>query len=218
MAGDAIYGDVPFSRALVAVTVLAGLHYANSWLSYRKPSVGEWLEGTPTPIVRAGRTAQAGLRERMSEREVHAELRLAGIDDLGEVKLAQVETDGHVSVIREAWAEPLRKRTWSRFTRKHTAPSTAPVVLPSVLPAPDAVRECSLACESIRGGKILRQAVSSVVERLPFKQGVVGSIPTRPTNATASRTPSRPDRAPLHRRAEGQLLLLEVDLRSKMQA
>ena len=115
MAGDAIYGDVPFSRALVAVTVLAGLHYANSWLSYRKPRVGEWLEGTPTPIVRAGRTVQAGLRkERMSEQEVHAELRLAGIDDLGEVKLAQVETDGHVSVIREAWAEPLRKADLER--------------------------------------------------------------------------------------------------------
>jgi uncharacterized membrane protein YcaP (DUF421 family) len=110
LAGDAIYGDVPFSRALVAVTALAGLHYGNSWLSYRKPRLGEWLEGAPTPIVRAGRTVRPGLRkERMSEQEVQAELRLAGIEDLGEVKLAQVENDGHVSVIREAWAEPLRK-------------------------------------------------------------------------------------------------------------
>jgi uncharacterized membrane protein YcaP (DUF421 family) len=110
LAGDAIYGDAPLSQALVAVTALAGLHYANSWLSYRKPSVAEWLEGVPTPIVRAGRTVEAGLRkERMSEQEVHAELRLAGIDDLADVKLAQVEIDGHVTVIREAWAEPLRK-------------------------------------------------------------------------------------------------------------
>jgi uncharacterized membrane protein YcaP (DUF421 family) len=30
--------------------------------------------------------------------------------DLAQVKLAQVESDGHVSVIREDWAEPLTKR------------------------------------------------------------------------------------------------------------
>jgi uncharacterized membrane protein YcaP (DUF421 family) len=110
LAGDAIYGDVPLSRAIVAVIALAGLHYGNSWLSYWKPGVGEWLEGTPTPVVNAGRAVEPGLRkERMSEQELHAELRLAGIEDLREVKLAQVESDGQVSVIREDWAEPLRK-------------------------------------------------------------------------------------------------------------
>ena len=38
-----------------------------------------------------------------------AELRCQGIDDIREVKQAMVETDGMLSVIREEWAEPLRK-------------------------------------------------------------------------------------------------------------
>ena len=37
------------------------------------------------------------------------ELRLQGVDDIREVKLAMVETDGVVSVIRERWAEPVSK-------------------------------------------------------------------------------------------------------------
>jgi uncharacterized membrane protein YcaP (DUF421 family) len=45
----------------------------------------------------------------MNEHEVLAELRLAGVDDLREVKHARVERDGQVSVIREEWAEPLKR-------------------------------------------------------------------------------------------------------------
>ena len=36
-------------------------------------------------------------------------LRIKGVSDLREVKLAFMEVDGEVSVIREDWAEPLRK-------------------------------------------------------------------------------------------------------------
>jgi uncharacterized membrane protein YcaP (DUF421 family) len=111
LAGDAIYGDVPLRSAVVAVLCLSGLHYANSWFSYRLPGAGALLEGHPTPIVKDGQWQRKGLRrERMSEDEARGELRLEGIEDLAEVKLAQVEADGHVSVIREDWAEPLTKR------------------------------------------------------------------------------------------------------------
>jgi uncharacterized membrane protein YcaP (DUF421 family) len=110
LAGDAIYGDASIGMAVVAVISLSALHYANSWLAYHLPSIGRFLEGMPTPIVKEGRVQQEGLRrERMSEQEVLAELRLSGIDDLSEVKQAQVESDGQVSVIRESWAEPLRR-------------------------------------------------------------------------------------------------------------
>jgi len=113
LAGDAIYGDVPFVRALVAIGALAALHYANSWLSYWKPRLAAWLEGEPTPIVRRGRLEPSGLRkERMCEAEVLGELRLAGVDDLKQIKLAQVESDGQISVIKEEWAEPVRKGDW----------------------------------------------------------------------------------------------------------
>jgi uncharacterized membrane protein YcaP (DUF421 family) len=122
LAGDAIYGDAPLSQAIVAVLALASLHYLNSWLTLWKPEVGKWIEGVPTAIVKHGRTFREGLRkERMSEQEVDAELRLAGIDDLAEVRLAQVEIDGKVSVIREEWAEPVRKADLTPGLRKPTS-------------------------------------------------------------------------------------------------
>ena len=110
LAGDAIYGDVPLKLAVVAVFSLSALHYVHSWLAYLVPGIGRFLEGMPTTIVKEGRVVQGGLRrERMSEQEVWAELRLSGVEELREVKRAQVESDGQVSVIREDWAEPLRR-------------------------------------------------------------------------------------------------------------
>jgi uncharacterized membrane protein YcaP (DUF421 family) len=111
LAGTAIYGDVSLWSATAAVTTLAALHYANSWLACERPRLARLLEGRPTVIVEHGRFVRTGLRrERMSEEEALAELRLEGVDDLQEVREARVETDGRVSVLREDWAEPVRRR------------------------------------------------------------------------------------------------------------
>jgi len=110
LAGTAIYGQVSLSSAVTAVTALAALHYANSWLAFDRPRVGRILEGGPTVIVEHGHLVRSGLRrERMSEAEARAELRLEGVDDLAEVREARVEPDGRVSVLREKWAEPIRR-------------------------------------------------------------------------------------------------------------
>jgi uncharacterized membrane protein YcaP (DUF421 family) len=111
LAGNAVYGQVPLVHAVIAIASLSAVHYANSWLTYGLPGVGKALEGRPTPIVKDGRLQQEGLRrERMSEEEALAELRLEGVDELEEVRLAQVEMDGQVSVLRQEWAEPARRR------------------------------------------------------------------------------------------------------------
>jgi uncharacterized membrane protein YcaP (DUF421 family) len=44
--------------------------------------------------------------ERMNAKEVMGHLRALGVRDLRQVKLALVEDDGSVSVIRRSWAEP----------------------------------------------------------------------------------------------------------------
>ena len=107
---ELIYGDVMMLQGAVAILTLALLQYANSWLSYASPKLGAVLEGPPTVLVRCGRFDRRGMRqERMSEDDVRAELRLRGIDDLGEVKLAMVEPDGAVSVLKEDWAEEAQK-------------------------------------------------------------------------------------------------------------
>jgi uncharacterized membrane protein YcaP (DUF421 family) len=107
---EIIYGDVTFAQGATAILVVAALQYANSWMSYWDHGMDKALEGTPSIVVRNGQLEREGMRkERMNEKDVMAELRLQGVPDLREVKLAAVENDGAVSVIREDWAEPLQR-------------------------------------------------------------------------------------------------------------
>ena len=107
---EIIYGDVALAQGVVAIAVVAAAHYSNSWLSYWDHGFDRILEGTPTAIVREGTLQREGLRrEHMNEKDALAELRLQGVEDLSEVRLAQVEVDGQVSVLRQAWASPVQK-------------------------------------------------------------------------------------------------------------
>jgi len=107
---EIIYGDVRFLQGTVAIVAIGALTYGDSWLSYFNHGIDKVLEGTPTVVVRDGAFARAGMRaERMNEPEVIAHLRTAGVRDMREVKLAVVERDGAVSVIKESWAEPAQK-------------------------------------------------------------------------------------------------------------
>lgn len=111
LAGNAVYGSVSMASGIVAILTLSGLHYANSWLAFSHPSVARLVEGRPTPIVRDGAFQRQGLRrERMTEEEVRAELRLEGVERLDDVRLAQVESDGRISVLRREEAEPAARR------------------------------------------------------------------------------------------------------------
>jgi uncharacterized membrane protein YcaP (DUF421 family) len=107
---EIIYGDVRFLQGSVAIVTLAALAAADSWASYACRGLQGILEGTPTVIVRNGEFQKRGMRtERMNERDVMAMLRLQGVQDLREVHLAVVETDGEVSVLKHPWAEPAQK-------------------------------------------------------------------------------------------------------------
>lgn len=107
---EIIYGDVRFLQGTVAIVAIGALSYGDSWLSYFNHGIDKVLEGKPAVVVRDGAFARAGMRaERMNEPEVIAHLRTAGVRDMREVKLAVVERDGAVSVIKESWAEPAQK-------------------------------------------------------------------------------------------------------------
>jgi uncharacterized membrane protein YcaP (DUF421 family) len=107
---EIIYGDVTLSQGLVAIIVVALCKYITAWLTYWDHGFNRILEGKPTEIVRNGEFVRKGLRsEMMNEQEVLAALRLNEISDMREVKLAIMEVDGQVSVIKEDWAEPVKK-------------------------------------------------------------------------------------------------------------
>ena len=105
-----IYGDVTFAQGAVAILVIAAAQYATGWLAFCSWRADKLLDGVPTPVVRDGQLQRDQMRsERINEPEIMALLRLEGIDDLREVKLAVVEVDGKLSVLKHKWAEPLQK-------------------------------------------------------------------------------------------------------------
>ena len=116
---EIIYGDVLFTQGAVAIVVIAGLAYADSWLAYFDHGMEAVLEGKPTIVVRDGRFQRAGMRaERMNEKDVLAHLREAGIHDMREVHLATVELDGTVSILKHQWADAAQKADVAKEDRR----------------------------------------------------------------------------------------------------
>jgi uncharacterized membrane protein YcaP (DUF421 family) len=108
---EIIYGDVTVAQGLVAIVVVAAAKYVTAWLTFLSEPLNKLFEGKPRELVKHGELVRDGMRaELMSELEVMAALRLQGVSDMREVKRAVLEVDGQVSVIKEEWAEPLRKR------------------------------------------------------------------------------------------------------------
>jgi uncharacterized membrane protein YcaP (DUF421 family) len=108
---EIIFGDVTLAKGFVAIGVVAFWHYVNAWAGFRWKAIDELTEGTPRVLVRHGQIDRDALAaERLSEDELWSNLRVAGIDDITEVKQACLEPSGHVSVIQEEWAEPIQKR------------------------------------------------------------------------------------------------------------
>jgi uncharacterized membrane protein YcaP (DUF421 family) len=107
---EIIYADVSLAQGAVALGTIALAQFGNAWLSYWNHGMDRVLEGTPSVVVRSGAFERQGMRkERMNEKDVMAELRIRGVSELAEVRLAVVENDGQVSVAFEDWAEPARR-------------------------------------------------------------------------------------------------------------
>jgi uncharacterized membrane protein YcaP (DUF421 family) len=107
---EIIYGDVRFLQGAVAIVSIGVLAYADAWLAYLDHGMEGLLEGKPSIVIRDGEYDRAGMRaERMNEKDILGHLRAQGIHDMREVRLAIVETDGGVSVLKYPWAEPAQK-------------------------------------------------------------------------------------------------------------
>jgi len=85
---------------------------AIDWLAYRFPAARRLIEPPALPLVRDGRILHRNLRrEFITVDELRAKLREHGTEDLGEVRVAYLESDGEVSVItRRRGSERPRRR------------------------------------------------------------------------------------------------------------
>lgn len=86
----------------VQIGVFVGLNYLTNKLTYHFPAVGRLLEQKPLLVIKDGRIILENLRrEALTEDELKGNLRMVGVGDVSEVKLAYVESDGRVSVVEK---------------------------------------------------------------------------------------------------------------------
>lgn len=85
----------------VQIATFMGLNYLSNRLAYAFPAFRHIVEQSPLPIVKEGEVIPDNLRqEALTLNELFGHLRLEGVDDLAKVKLAQVESDGRLSVVQ----------------------------------------------------------------------------------------------------------------------
>ena len=94
-------GYTTVTEGAVLVGTIAGWSWLLDWASWRSPLVRRFAEPQPLVLVRRGRLLRRNLhREYITVPELLALLRERGIDKLADVKMARLEPDGQLSVIR----------------------------------------------------------------------------------------------------------------------
>jgi uncharacterized membrane protein YcaP (DUF421 family) len=89
------------TEGLILCGTLIAWNYLFDWLAYRYPTFQKMLEPDPLPVVRNGRMVRRNMRsEFITPDELLSQLRKQEIHDLSEVKLAYIEPDGGLSVVR----------------------------------------------------------------------------------------------------------------------
>lgn len=89
------------SDGIVLVMTIAGWNWLFDWLAFRFPGLRRLMQAKPLTLVQDGQLQRRNLRKEMiSMDELMAALREQGIEKLAEVKLATMESDGQISVVK----------------------------------------------------------------------------------------------------------------------
>lgn len=92
--------DVALAEGMTAFAVLIALQFAVTWSSVRFGWVQRLVTGEPTLLLHAGRMLPRAMRRaRVTEDELRAAVREAGIPTLSHVQAVVMETDGSISVV-----------------------------------------------------------------------------------------------------------------------
>lgn len=88
-------------EAMVLIATIAAWNYMIDWLSFRFEWFARFAEPRSIPLIRKGQLLESTLRKQMlTKDELLSQLRQNGVEQIEEVKLASLEPDGHISVIR----------------------------------------------------------------------------------------------------------------------
>jgi uncharacterized membrane protein YcaP (DUF421 family) len=92
------YQSIPNGIVLVGTIIFWA--YALDWVGFHFPRLQRWIFPPPLPLIEDGELNYRNMRrELISKDELMTQLRLQGIEDISEVRLAQMEGDGRISVV-----------------------------------------------------------------------------------------------------------------------
>jgi uncharacterized membrane protein YcaP (DUF421 family) len=87
----------------VLVGTLVFWNYALDWLSFRFAAVRKIIDPPPLKLVENGRMNLRNMRREMiSEEELMSHVRQEGAEKLEQVKMAMMEADGRISVVKRS--------------------------------------------------------------------------------------------------------------------
>ncbi|QKZ12435.1 DUF421 domain-containing protein [Spirosoma sp. KUDC1026] len=101
-AGDPMfYDDVPISSAVVVFIVMMVCYKLATRISDHNESIRKKIEGKAVYVVEQGRILIRNFsNEDLSQEELFSDLRVAGIEQLGQVRIAILEANGQLSVFQ----------------------------------------------------------------------------------------------------------------------
>jgi len=103
MSGE--YKSIADGTVLVATLVFWNV--ALDWLAFRSRAMRRLIEPPSLPLVRDGKWVRRNLRrEWITTEEVLSKLRERGIEGVSQVKIARLEADGELGVIRNDDEQP----------------------------------------------------------------------------------------------------------------
>lgn len=99
---------IPLHHGLVPMGVLMLAEIGFSYLAMKWPMAREWLNGSPTVIVRNGRIMQEEMRRtRYTINDLLSQLREKNMPNINDVEFAILETSGKLSVIPKSQKRPV---------------------------------------------------------------------------------------------------------------
>jgi uncharacterized membrane protein YcaP (DUF421 family) len=95
--------SVALAEGILAMALLVFLQFVITWFSVRSPRFQDLVKSEPTLIMRQGQFLDGALRaQRITREEVIAALRSNGVADAADATAVVLETDGSITVIKEA--------------------------------------------------------------------------------------------------------------------
>ena len=111
-------GYSSITEGLLLVSTIVAWNWLLDWLSAKSPLVARLVAPAPLVLIRNGRVHRENLRrEMLTLDDLKSRLRLKGVEHVADVKVARLEEDGQISVIRQGGADRERRSSPDRSRR-----------------------------------------------------------------------------------------------------